>query len=400
MKRTKKAGALIAQGAFGCVNRPPLHCAYGEHDYTDKISKLLEDAEADKELAEYVNIDRVDPQNMFHLPKPTKCEPGPIDPAEAEKCKVFADATDKKALLLMSDGGSDLTKVNWNTIDKPAFLIEIIRLFKGVELFVKTGFVHYDIKLDNIVLKVSPEGMRLNYIDFGLMKTLEWVKTPDNNTLGVWAYYPLYYSVIKSGILPTVPINSVINFLSRVTTVSIERIFADMHEYNGAKLPDEIVYNFIATRFDSYQLGLALIQLLPKLTLPMPLYHALFGLFYRMMHPNLAKRMWIEDATREYETILNAYILRKPLTAVSVAVINDLEQIPDSRGNSPKYDKLEPIKLDLPPPPPSPDEQKLKRLRLDSPVRPEPPILRGGRKRTKKRAKKSRKQRYSRRVYK
>ena len=180
-----------------------------------------------------------------------------------------------------------------------------------------------------------------------------------------------------------------------------------MRDFDKQPKPaDNILYTQIASRFDSYQLGLALIQLLPKLTLPPTLNDALFDLFYRMMHPNLAKRMWIEDATREYETILSAHILRKPLTSASVAVIDNLEQIPDSRGNSPKYDKLEPIKIDLPPPPPdeSPDEQALKRLRIDSPVRPEPPILRGGksrcRKRSKKRAKKSRKQRYSRRTYK
>lgn len=344
------------------------------------------------ELAEYTNIDRVDPQNMFHLPTPTKCEPAPIDPAEVAGCNADTDPKDVKALLLMSDGGSDLTAFDgWKTIDKSAFLLEVIRLFKGVELFVKNGYVHYDIKLANIVLKVSPDGMRLNYIDFGMMKPLEYVKTPDKETLGMWTYYPLDYYVIKQYISPQVSFDFVVNFQSRVTTVSPQIILADFTENKNSMLKPDEMRDRIASRFDSYQLGLALIQLLPHLELPSRLNQALFDLFYRMMHPNLMKRLWIEDATREYETILNNSVLRYPLTDTAAVVVQNLMQIPNFREKTPKYDKLEPVDLVLPPPQTEGDElnAKVKKIKIsDSPVYPEPPISRGGaNKRTRKRNK-------------
>jgi len=306
---------------------------------------------ADAELAEYVNIDQVDPQFQFHLPKPVKCEPARINPAEIAGCTAKSNLEDVPTLLIMSDGGTDLGAFKqWEMIDKSAFLLEVIRLFKGVELFVKNGYVHYDIKLNNIVLKVAPDGMRLNYIDFGEMKTLEWVKTPDDNALGIWVYFPIDYHIIKRDVW-SATFGDVINYISTITGVPRQTIINEWTDFtkNYRKKSKKVdLYNRIASRFDSYQLGLALIQLLPRLKLQMPLHNALFSLFYRMMHPHLMKRLWIEDATREYEEILNKFILNtSSISGVAAAVVKDLEQIPDSRGNSPKYDKLEPLDISV-----------------------------------------------------
>lgn len=175
---------IIGQGTYGCVHRPSLTCSKKPKiSYHNKTSKLLSKRESNSELKEYKNVSAADPSDEFYLGKPVKCSPDLLVPTNitaAKKCNMafFAEfSLSDYNLLIMEDGGENLYTyaASLNDLDhSPAitkkcelFLLESLRLFKGLVIFKQHGIVHHDIKPQNIVYNESKN--RLNFIDFGLM---------------------------------------------------------------------------------------------------------------------------------------------------------------------------------------------------------------------------------------
>jgi serine/threonine protein kinase len=175
---------IIGQGTYGCVHRPSLTCSKKPKiSYHNKTSKLLSKKESNGELKEYKNVSAADPSDEFYLGKPVKCSPDILVPSNitaAKKCNMaffpgfsLADYN----LLIMEDGGENLYTYSdaLNNLDpNPSitkkcelFLLESLRLFKGLVVFKQNGIVHHDLKPQNIVYNESKN--RLNFIDFGIM---------------------------------------------------------------------------------------------------------------------------------------------------------------------------------------------------------------------------------------
>jgi hypothetical protein len=176
---------FLDQGAYGCIHRPPLRCRTpSTMNYTGKVSKLISNKEAKKELGEYVLMDRADPDRQFYLGKPETCPVGSesINQAPIQKCdmgdKVIEDP-DKYQLILMKDGGMNwqrfanemtslpVTETNCTRMEE--FWIETHRMLLGIRTFLKNDIVHHDVKAPNMVYDTKK--YRMNYIDFGLMET-------------------------------------------------------------------------------------------------------------------------------------------------------------------------------------------------------------------------------------
>ena len=172
----------IGEGTYGCVHRPSLKCKDNKiiSNYNDKISKIMEDEHAQTEMQEYVGINRIDPDNMYHI-KPQECKPD--NNAEMKKSilecnlgKEIVKKMDKYKLIVMKYGGPDLyvffknpmvdTHMNRERVDK--FWIEAVNLFKAVQLFLKNGMIHHDLKPENIVYDENNHSLKV--IDFGLLQ--------------------------------------------------------------------------------------------------------------------------------------------------------------------------------------------------------------------------------------
>ena len=142
---------VIGQGSYGCVHKPSLKCKDNKiiSNYNDKISKIMKDEHAQTEMQEYVGINKIDPDNKYHL-KPEKCVPD--DSYEMKesvmKCKLGKDIikeNNKYKLIVMKYGGPDLKQFFKKPMeDTPKnrerisdFWIEAIDLFKAVKLFIK-----------------------------------------------------------------------------------------------------------------------------------------------------------------------------------------------------------------------------------------------------------------------
>jgi len=177
---------VIGEGTYGCVHKPSLKCKDAPTiSYTNKVSKVLSEVEADIELSEYDKVKNADNKEDYYLGVPNICD---IDNRSVtnlkaiQKCKIGSDVLRKLnnndyKLLIMEDGGSNLEEFSnkmktWvineeNRQKCELFLLESLRIFKGLLVFKQHGLIHHDLKPQNIVYNEATN--RLNLIDFGLM---------------------------------------------------------------------------------------------------------------------------------------------------------------------------------------------------------------------------------------
>jgi serine/threonine protein kinase len=181
---------VIGEGSYGCVHSPSLLCkGKPKLKYHHKVSKTISRYDAAKEMREYKGISTADKDNEFYLGKPIQCDIQDIamNKDAIQKCKIGQNVLNNLSnykLIVMNDGGENLEtyskKVrmwpisNESTRKCELFLLEAIRLFRGLIVFKENDLIHHDLKPQNIVYNEKEN--RLNYIDFGLMQSKSKVK--------------------------------------------------------------------------------------------------------------------------------------------------------------------------------------------------------------------------------
>ena len=175
---------VVGEGTYGCVHNPSLKCKDSPSiSYINKVSKLLKVKDATNELKEYDKVVKADKNNDYYLGKPEDCNldnRSIVNLKAIQKCKIGSDVLkdiSKFKLLIMKDGGINLEQYTkkmkeWSASEMSTelcekFLLESLRLFKGLKVFEDNGLVHHDLKPQNIVYNEIAN--RMNFIDFGLM---------------------------------------------------------------------------------------------------------------------------------------------------------------------------------------------------------------------------------------
>jgi len=184
MSEPKKVG----EGSYGCVHNPPLKCK-DKPVNRDKsqVSKILTKQNASDELKEFKLINSADEKGNFHLGNPKSCLPDTnIDNKIAiDECNNFdSNNINNYKLLLLKNGGKDLEQIdnkfkllkqnNQNRRKLEQFWLDMSRILYGSNVLSENGIVHHDIKRQNIVY--NEDTGRVNFIDFGLMTTIEKMK--------------------------------------------------------------------------------------------------------------------------------------------------------------------------------------------------------------------------------
>jgi len=352
----------IGEGSYGCVHRPSLKCKDNRiiSNYNDKISKIMNDRHAQTEMKEYVDINNIDPDNKYHI-KPQECKPD--DDAEMKKsileCNLGKDIVknmDKYKLIVMKYGGPDLynffkkpmedTHINRERVDK--FWIEAFGLFKAVQLFLKNGMIHHDLKPGNIVY--DEDNNSLKVIDFGLLQKKDNIikKSKNNNYLlsmfnfnfppEIYFYDKKDWFEYKSRPKPLKKANrfngfglsiqfetdyresldTLINSYLKNETLNPQiksdsmSGFLDFTE-DYLSHNDTITYNKLLNdsidTIDSYGLGLSLLFVLNqthKLMNP-TIVERLHKLLMNMINHDLRKRIRIDEALTQYESIFKIH---------------------------------------------------------------------------------------------
>jgi hypothetical protein len=177
------------QGRFGCVHKPRLYCK-GEnilnYKYPETVSKLLTNKDFLEEISEFEEINKIDPNNIFHIPNSNTCKPSQTsyNKSAIQDCKHH-DTLKNHTLILMEDGGDNVDRFVHNIIHSKEgidykkkamekFWREAYRLLIGIRILIDNELIHSDLKAQNVVYDVTKE--RANIIDFGKLQKFNYAK--------------------------------------------------------------------------------------------------------------------------------------------------------------------------------------------------------------------------------
>lgn len=165
-----EGGALIAQGAYGCIFDKPLECKRkGKKDKTTKIAKLTEDIDAAQEINIAKELrDMPLSENYFVLVDPESCAIKPVekqDEEDIDDCD-FLDRVDLQFTrqIYMNYGGKALHQINIHP-SKFDLLRFMIHMLEAAGTLLLAGICHYDLHPGNILVD-SKGAFRI--IDFGM----------------------------------------------------------------------------------------------------------------------------------------------------------------------------------------------------------------------------------------
>lgn len=345
---------VIGKGSYGCVHKPPMKCKRQSRK-KGSVSKLLVRGEANNEMNEFEYISNADKKHKMYLGKPTMCDIDEIDTnvTAMNACnshnsnKYDSTQLSKYALLVMKDGGQDLTQFaddvykNWKVtpanINKiELFWLEASRLFYGLKVFQDSGLMHHDLKPQNIVYNASIN--RLNYIDFGFMtRKSEIVEMAKES--GYWSSTPhwsfpwenqflnrnIYNNLVRKNPKKNIKIYKELGldawsafavFFQQILPFGVEAHTSDMAKqmlFSYLRMIIEcerIGYDDFLTKSidttDSYGVGIALLYVLNRTSkyISVELFGKLEPLFANMVHPDLFVRYDVDGLMLQFETIM------------------------------------------------------------------------------------------------
>lgn len=210
----QKGGKFIAKGTYGCVyGNVRKSCVDEDVLQTDdgNISKQMNYQEAIIEKQEMETIDMIDPSFNFHLKTERTCL---VNPKQLEENKEECSIPHADHLLIQESGGMSLRQLSKSLSTDAYSRIKItksllngfIPIFEGLMTMSNHGYLHNDIKLDNIVCKINEDMSEfdIKLIDFGAMSSYKLIIDEPQGGHGFhWAPY---------GINP--PESSLISFIS------------------------------------------------------------------------------------------------------------------------------------------------------------------------------------------
>jgi len=202
----QRGGTLLGEGSFGCAFTPALPCEDGRKFEADDIVKIVvKGTEADEELKTGRAIMAISSlsSNYFALPKESCTPLMPIQDPDASQCELLEEGEEVGegvkgqgkgqgkdegksynmfSMLIMPNAG--ITLYDWShkyPVVADNFQRVIKHLLEGMVIFQDPGYIHNDIKDNNIL--VDKHNVP-RYIDFGLAYKAKDVTTMSSANLG------------------------------------------------------------------------------------------------------------------------------------------------------------------------------------------------------------------------
>ena len=186
-RSTRKAGAIIGTGGYGCVFSPPLPCEGESRPGNDVVSKLLYKVEAMKEMKEIEKAKKVlsripDANKYFSVMDVKKCQLGELteDDIRGKNCDAIdvyhvknqmrdAGYDNTVALLQQKNLGMPFDQYVLKEVKSGEEMSNLLAnmkelLMKGIVPMNDLGVYHEDLKADNILVQNGQPTI----IDWGL----------------------------------------------------------------------------------------------------------------------------------------------------------------------------------------------------------------------------------------
>jgi serine/threonine protein kinase len=186
-RRTRKAGAVIGTGGYGCVFSPPLPCEGESRPGNDVVSKLLYKVEAMKEMKEIEKAKKVlsripNANKYFSVMDVKKCQLGELteDDIKGKNCDAIdvyhvknqmrdVGYDNTVALLQQKNFGMPFDQYVLKEVKNGEQMSSLLAnmkelLMKGIVPMNNLGVYHEDLKADNILVQNGQPTI----IDWGL----------------------------------------------------------------------------------------------------------------------------------------------------------------------------------------------------------------------------------------
>jgi len=363
MKEPPKTADVIGEGTYGCIHKPSLKCKNKNLKYSKKISKILLKKNAKKEMDEYDILSKIDKKHAYYLGNPILCEPAEneYNIESIKKCETFKKNNNENIndneLMVMNDGGVNLevfadqmherTNSSENTKKMELFWIEFHRVLMGIQLFLKNGIVHFDMKPQNIVYNEAKN--RINIIDFGLMRKMDKAindSMNSDNFLGIYHWsYPFECNFYNKSIFDEFAKLSsenkakyqmkIIDKLNKKNkTVSSFRNFFSfvINQYDSEDMQSRMIHqymdgflNCITTQLNEYEtflkrsletvdvygvgIAIAYVNNMTKHLVDEDFSNDLGDLSFQMTNSNLSDRYTVEKSIQRFEEILKSHTI-------------------------------------------------------------------------------------------
>lgn len=312
-----KGGAYIAEGSYGCVFDGHLKCL-GEDkgvapspapQETEKdILKIFDDdGHLQKEWVFAKSLASIDPDQRYFYYSTSRCvtDIGNIQKMDGiGQCKLLSSMvkTLPKAhrigFLKMPNGGMPMhTAIMHHKLGVGDVLRALLPVLEGIKRLNKAGFLHHDLKYDNILYRHPTKECRI--IDFSLVIEKKDAYDRTKNTMMKQAYWvhPPEYGVIYSNKRDH---KTFLTFLKScywqlTTDKSFLHLFVDyvwpLPELEEAYLQDVKIRKTYVDRIDVYSFGLTVFVYMIHLQLPPSAWpKGLRECIRGMTHPNPSKR--------------------------------------------------------------------------------------------------------------
>lgn len=315
----KRGGKYVSSGSYACTFSPPIPCKDSRPQTLLKtsyglIGKVFKDDESGLEELELNKIVKsIDPNSEFTVPLVRRCRigrPGTAD--EAASCDKNLIPT-RSVQLVYEHGGKDLWNVSTKSLtQEEAFIKLFLKLepvFRGMQRFNNAGWLHLDLKPDNIVYN----GRKISVVDFGMMAKVKALYDKTHRPLLMYDY-PYFPPEFKLFVMSKTfnmrnDFNkfktffmrnfSVINVVDEaLVTKELERFVA---MYNCEQPTD---FDSMFLKSDIYALGMTLMVVLRSMVDQVtPSTYIAQTLIRDMMHCNPYERPDWDEVLRRFEHI-------------------------------------------------------------------------------------------------
>lgn len=198
----------IASGSYGCVFKPHIKCKDKTYA-SDSIGKVFftkEDFDSERDINDTVK--QIDPHHSFTMPYLGSCETNTSVKRsdQVDKCKNIDLTKHSYNQLIYKYGGESLMDALLNKKGSGAAFKKLFKslynVLEGINAVSKMGYVHQDIKPDNILIgdvlsRKKGASPKAYIIDFGIIDSKGNIYNDDNISMLKYdyPYFPPEYKI-------------------------------------------------------------------------------------------------------------------------------------------------------------------------------------------------------------